>query len=48
MRELELPQITEFIEERRNWKEHIERMSTDRTARSQKYQLKLKTKFGKI
>jgi hypothetical protein len=42
IRELQIPQITEFIEQyRRKWKEHVNRMSSDRIPkRILKYQLK--------
>jgi hypothetical protein len=41
MRELQIPQITECTECRRNWKEHTDRMSSDMTAKQIfKYQLK--------
>jgi hypothetical protein len=50
MRELQIPQITECIEQyRRNRKEHVERMSSDRIPnRILKYQLKGKGKFGRL
>jgi hypothetical protein len=32
VRELEIPQVTEFMENfRRNWKEDVDRMSSDRS-----------------
>jgi hypothetical protein len=50
MRELQIPQITEFTEQyRRNWKEHVERMSSDGILkRILKYQLKGKEKLGRL
>jgi hypothetical protein len=38
MRELQIPQITEFIEQyRRNWNEHVHRMCSDRINNNLKY-----------
>jgi hypothetical protein len=47
--ELQMSQITEFINQyRKNWKEHIDRMSSDRIPKMiLKYQLKGKRNLGR-
>jgi hypothetical protein len=47
--ELQISQITEFIYQyRKNWKEHVDRMSSDRTPKMiLKYQPKGKSNLGK-
>jgi hypothetical protein len=49
MRELQIPQTTKFIEEyRRSWKEHVERMSSDRIKKNDlKIPAERKKKFRK-
>jgi hypothetical protein len=47
--ELQILQITEFIcQYRKNWKEHVDRMSSDRIPKMiLKYQLREKINFGR-
>jgi hypothetical protein len=48
MRELQIQQITECTEYRRNWKEQIDRISSDMTEKQIfKYQPKLKRTLGR-